>query len=301
MNKTIAVFFGKPEPQTYLSSKPDYFQSYLELTQAVTEKGGELVLVSTQDTYLGDGKFSRAWQYQNGEIIEKGEIQATLVFNKNFFHSDGKVPVFNAEQVDEVCTNKWVTYQTFSEYSPATFLIQNPDELKSALEKIPTQLVVYKPIDGSEGKNVFIQPKEIPLPAEYPFPFIVQEFLDSSSGVPGVINGLHDFRIAMIDGKVAYCYYRTPPQGSYLANVARGGRYALVPEEQIPAEAMTIATIVDAKLAQYPHRFYGVDVAFTPNGVKIIELNSKLGLLPNRDGEVFKNLKEKLAEIFVNY
>lgn len=299
MNTTIAVFFGKPNPKDYLEHKDDYFQAYLDLTQAVEAKGAKLFFISTQDTYLGNGKFSQSWQFQNGQIVESGQIQAELVFNKSFFKADGKVKVFNCEHVDEVCTNKWLTYQLFQQFCPLTFLVHNTQELQTSLQQITTELVVYKPIDGGEGRNVFIQPKIQPLPSEYPFPFLVQEFLDSSQGIPGIIEGMHDFRVAVVDGKVAYSYYRTPPQGSYLANVARGGRYALVPEEKIPTEVMELVRNIDQNFAQCHHRFYGVDVAFTPNGIKIIEMNSKLGLLPNRDGEVFQQLKEELAEIFV--
>ena len=301
MNTTIAVFFGKPNPKEYLEYKDDYFQAYLDLTQAVESKGAHLFFVSTQETYLGGGTFSQSWQFQNGQIVESGQIQAELVFNKSFFKSDGTVKVFNCGHVDEICTNKWLTYKLFQQHCPLTFLVHNDQELQTSLQQISTELVVYKPVDGGEGRNVFIQSKTQPLPAEYPFPFLVQEFLDSTGGVPGIIDGMHDFRVAIVDGQVAYSYYRTPPQGSYLANVARGGRYALVPEEKIPSEVMELVKKIDQNFAHCLHRFYGVDVAFTPNGIKIIELNSKLGLLPNRDGEVFKQLKEKLAEIFISY
>jgi glutathione synthase/RimK-type ligase-like ATP-grasp enzyme len=155
--------------------------------------------------------------------------------------------------------------------------------------------VVVKPVDGEEGKDVFIGPKDSMTGLEPTFPVLVQEFLDSSIGIPGIVEGMHDFRVALFNGEVIYSYYRTPPQGSFLANVSRGGKFEVVPSEKIPQIILDIAKEIDTRFIKYTQRFYGIDFAFTPEGPKIIEMNSKLGLLPNSDHSVFVRLKEKIA------
>jgi glutathione synthase/RimK-type ligase-like ATP-grasp enzyme len=82
--------------------------------------------------------------------------------------------------------------------------------------------------------------------------------------------------------------------------VARGGKFALVNVDKIPTEAIDLVLQIDKELEKYGKRFYGVDLGFTPQGPKIIEMNSRLGLLPNSDGEAFVRLKKKLAQTLVS-
>lgn len=65
--------------------------------------------------------------------------------------------------------------------------------------------------------------------------------------------------------------------------------------EDIPASAREICAKIDAKVSQYPHRIYSVDIALDHDGTwKIIELNSQpgLGMDDYNDGELGKKLFE---------
>ena len=299
--KKVAVFLKLPEITDYPLSKEDYKQSYFELKQEVEKLGMEYFIVRGQVSYAGNGKFTRSWQYdQDQQFHESGEITADVIFDKGEFISDETVPVFNHSFINQVCTDKWMMYTLFPELCPKTILVQTADELVGALNNISTELAVIKPIDGEEGRDVYIDKPNQLLERVYAYPLLVQEFLDSSGGIPGIVEGLHDFRVALVDGEIFYSYVRTPPQGSYLANVARGGTFAMVEPQDVPQAAQEICTVINSKLAEYGHSFYGIDFAFTPDGPRIIEMNSRLGLLPNKDAEVFMRLKQKLAQIFLD-
>lgn len=297
--KKVATFLKLPKITDYPLSKEDYLQSYFELRNQVLEQGMDFYIVRGQQTYSGNGKFSQSWQFTNDrQLVAAGEVTADVIFDKGEFVSDQFSKVFNAAFINDVCTDKWKMYQLFHEYCPATYLVHEQAELQPILAKVSTKLAVIKPVDGEEGQGVYIDLQENLLKNEYVYPVLVQEFLDSSPGIPHIVEGLHDFRVALVDGEIHYSYVRTPPQGSYLANVARGGRFAMVKPADVPQAAQEICKKIHSTMGAYGHSFYGIDFAFTPQGPKIIEMNSRLGLLPNKDSEEFVTLKEKLAEIF---
>jgi glutathione synthase/RimK-type ligase-like ATP-grasp enzyme len=298
--KKIAIFLKEPNITDYPLSKDDYHQSYWELTEEIKKAGGDPYIVRGQVTYLGNGKFSKSWKYDGlDNYVETGELQADVIFDRGEFEPDHTVPVMNPEFVNTICTDKWAMYQLVPQYCPKTFRVESQTELQSALQQLTTELAVVKPIDGQEGKGVVIQPVAEMINVETSYPALVQEFLDSSVGVPGIVEGLHDFRIAMINGEIIYSYFRTPPTGSYLANVARGGKFAMVELDRIPAEMKKIALEIDQKMAEHGPRFYGVDFAMTKEGPRIIEMNSRLGLMPNRDDAAFVRVKQLVAATLV--
>ena len=186
-------------------------------------------------------------------------------------------------------------YQTFSEYCPKTLFIEDEVQLHDALPKLSTERVVFKPFSGSEGTGVLIEKKEFfthDIPS-LQFPGVFSEFLDTSVGVPDIVEGLHDLRLAIFDGEVLYSYFRTPPEGSLLANVSKGGRFEMIEPDTLPKE-------IDSVFSECGHRFYSIDFGYTKDGPKIIEMNSELGLLPNAEHPIFRTLKEKLAEAFMD-
>ncbi len=296
----IAAFLELPLITDYPLSKADYFQSYKELSIEVTKLGAHFYIVRHQSTYRGSGVFEKSWQYDGDRLKETGEVKIDIVYDKGEFVSDSQVKVLNCTYINDLCTNKWQMFEKYQQYCPQTWYIDSNEELHEKLPSVATSIAVIKPIDGEEGTDVYIDTPQNLKSKMYNFPLLLQEFIDTSSGVPGIVDGLHDFRIAILNGEIIYSYYRTPPQGSYLANVAKGGSFALVDPEKIPSQAKQLVLSIDKELEAYGQRFYGIDVGFTPSGPKIIEMNSRLGLLPNSDGEAFVVLKQKLAKTLVS-
>jgi glutathione synthase/RimK-type ligase-like ATP-grasp enzyme len=299
--KKIAVFFETPDPMDYPLSKPDYWAAYSELSQEIKDQGNEMLVVRGQGSYLGEGVFSNSWKIEHNELRQTGRIKVDVVYNKGRFLSDNKVKTFNTQEIVDICLDKWSMYTLLTEFCPKTFFVQDEQQLKNSLSAITTDKAVFKPYKGSEGIGVKIEDKSffVDPPETLSFPAVLSEFLDTSVGVPGIVDGLHDLRVAIFDGEVLYSYYRTPPQGSFLANVAQGGKFEMIEPKRLPHEVVAISKLIDSRFTVSKHRFYSVDFGYTAQGPKIIEMNSEVGLLPNKDHPIFRTLKQKLAQAFV--
>ncbi len=297
---TVGVFL----PEKNITDHPfdvDYYrQSYFELAQEITALGGEMLIVRDAATYLGQGRFTRAWRMLGPEKTEEvTEVKVDMIFDKGEFPLAPDIPIFNHPEINEVCTDKFIMYERFQKFCPLTIRAATSQEYVTALDAIRTDKAVIKPIAGQEGNGIMIaSPTELKNQSPSSFPVVVQEFLDTSAGVPGIVQDYHDLRVALFDGEVIYSYLRTPPPGKLTANVAQGGKFFMVEPRQLPVELFPIIQEIDHTLAHVGHRFYGIDFGITPGGPKIIEMNARLGLLPNQDSPAFVVLKKKLAETF---
>lgn len=282
-------------------TKPEYWTSYSEFVRVIEEMGGSAYFVREQHTFLGNGKFSNSWQIRDGVIVNTGPITADVIFDKGRFASDNMVPVFNDPRVADFCLDKWEMYRQLKKFCPFTVYVENQAELTSALPQISTKSVVFKPVKGAEGIGVKIELREVFESPEVAldFPALVSEFLDTSSGIPGIVAGVHDLRVALFDGEIMYSYVRTPPSGSLLANVALGGDWEMIAISRLPPEVVQIVMEVDQRFSDIPHRFYGVDFGYTKDGPKIIEMNAELGLDMNEDDPIFLTVKERLARVLL--
>lgn len=295
--KKVALFVNHDNPMDYFTAHPEYWDGYSQLYSAILAQGGECFLVNKQESYLGEGRFTQAWIFGKTQLVPAGEQQVDVVLDKGRFISDGKVPVLNVEKVKKICTDKWFMYQQFSKYCPTTFYLHNSQGLETHINDILSEKVVFKPVDGQEGYGVFIESKAELLEKKntLSYPALLQEFLDTSTGIPNIIDGIHDLRVAILNGEIVCVFVRTPAPGSLLANVAQGGSLKAVSIDQLPKEVVDIVREVDKYLADCPYRYYGIDLGYTPQGPKIIEMNCELALFSNDRSPIFTVTKEKLA------
>lgn len=291
-------------PEKNITDHPfdvDYYrQAYFELSQETTALGGEMVIVRDEDTYQGKGLFSRAWKMidpLNYQLL--GPTKIDVLFDKGEFSLPTDLPIFNHPDLNDVCTDKFAMYKHFRKFCPLTLLATNQEEYISALKQIETDKAVIKPLTGQEGIGILIDSTtKLIIEKIETFPVVIQEFLDTSNGVPGIVEGYHDLRVALFDGEIIYSYLRTPPPGKLTANVSQGGKFFMVEAEKLPKEIQPIIQTIDQELAYVGHRFYCIDFGITQNGPKIIEMNARLGLLPNSDSPAFLQVKKLLAKTF---
>ncbi len=276
----IAIYFTDPDADDYPFSDDDYRQAYGVLADLLKERGTASVVVRGQETYLGGNTFNGCWRWNGNDFVrENGRCESSLIFNRGRFAPDGTERMLNDITLNTLCDDKAWTYRTFEEFSPKSLIVRSASEVAAAETLIPSSFVVAKPNEGLGGDGILIGPKEEIL-AEIPsFPYILQEFVDTSGGIPGIAKGMHDFRMVSIDGEVFCVFIREPRKGSYLANVAQGGHIWELAVDRIPDEAMAMFRIVDKELSRFPHRIYCVDVARGKDGRwKLIELNAQAGL-----------------------
>jgi hypothetical protein len=294
MIKRIGVYFSSVKEAEHPLHKEESLRSYGELTQEIERLDGELYILTGKDSYQGGLNFATSQRYQKGQLTDSGSVSVDLIFNKSntIFDTD---KVVNHPDINALCTDKLRTFELFSDISPRTTLVQKAEDLPEALRSVPGSQKVIKPRSRSYAIGVYIGSDEYLLQQPHRFPVLVQEFVDSSAGIPGIVTGVHDMRLVMVDGEVALSVVRTPPAGSLITNVARGGSLHMLAPHQIPPSAMTIASTVDTYMRRFRSRIFSVDMAFTDGGPKLIELNSKPNIWENSRGEPLAEFKRHVA------
>jgi len=153
---------------------------------------------------------------------------------------------------------------------PKTLLTRFPCKAE-LVEKQVGFPCVLKVITGSHGAGVYLcrTPKEFEDLTELissldsKTSMIIQEYISHSEG--------RDLRVIVIGGRVVGAMQRTSTDGSFKANISRGGEGA--PHEvddEMEMLAIQVAKVLDLDIA-------GVDLLFHPDGYKICEANSSPG------------------------
>jgi glutathione synthase/RimK-type ligase-like ATP-grasp enzyme len=283
MRKSLLIFFSGSSLNDPPFDDEEYRNSYVRFAEIVHESGAALYIARGQQTYEGANRFRSGWVWDNGIFKEHaGPIEAELIYNKGeIFEYDEHAIVVNDKEFDLLCRNKSLTIDTFSDLFPVTFTVRNEDEFHEALKKIPSDIAVMKPIDSWGGQGVFIGPKDDVIHAQKPaFPFIVQEFNDTSGGIPGIADGHHDFRLILFDDAVTIALLRIPKKGSFLSNIAQGGSMRFIPHEQIPEGALALFERINDVAKKYGKRIYSMDCGRNTNGLwKLFELNPQPGMI----------------------
>ena len=194
-----------------------------------------------------------------------------------------RVIMVNNRDFKELCADKWLAWQELNSVlpMPKTYLVGERKNLPTILSKIEGDWVVLKPLNGLMGLGIFVGPKNKAVDFEFDqkySQYIAQEFVDTRNGFLGLVEGFHDLRVVMINGKIVWSHLRTPPKGSFKANVAQGGDIKEVAVSQLP-ESIREASLKAAKLflEKYDNPLFSVDFGLTPSGPKVFEINDQIG------------------------
>lgn len=312
--RTVGICFSKSlegtNPLGHIDVKLPVYLRFLELLK---NKGWN-VYVFTRKTYQGKGIFNGAWKFTDGkfEIVDHS-IKADVVYDRTAgvsFPPEGDESIVWVNRIDfkKLAWDKWLARHEIGEYMPQTALAETQKDLYKALAKIDSPWVVLKPFNGLKGIGLFIGPKEeaknFIFPKNYS-KYIVQEFVDTSGGIPGVTRGLHDLRVAIVNGEVVWSHVRVPPEGSYKANAAGGGELTEIDLEKIPKNVLSIVGEVTKKfIVKYDDPIYSIDFGIGKSGKPyIFEINDQIGFpkwgMKNRDNfleNLIRNFDSKLSD-----
>lgn len=305
MSKTIAFFVRNVDAtKEPFSDREYYYYSYQHYLLAFKRAGAEAFFVSGPETYLGKGRFARAWSIDQlsevKDFAKIGEIRADLVFEKGGFR-EYDVPTVTDIRLYPLLTNKAATYAQFSRYQPMSIVCENEEQLKAAVRQLPGETVVVKSPVGNGGKRVYINTKDrLRVPKDETYPLIAQEFIDMSEGVPELASGIHDIRILMTGSKLIGGTLRQPAQGKMHANVSQGGSERFLSVGEIPAEVRELAQEIDSQIEDMP-RFYAIDFAKGKQGWMMVELNARPGLNTRKDaGPLAIDFMNQVADYMVS-
>lgn len=307
MKKTIALFELAIDANKFpFSHREIYYYSHQDFLLAMKRAGADAYFVSGNDTYLGGGKFSKAWTVDHvvEQVIEFREVDgitADLVFDKGGFtgFQGTDIPIVTDHAIRPVMYDKAKINAQFGKFQPRTVLCEDEAALKQAVANMPGEMVVAKNPVGSGGRNVYIAKKtELTIPANETYPLLVQEFIDMSEGVPGIVQGPHDLRILVCGAGIIGATLRQPVSGSLHSNVSQGGSERLLTRDEIPAEVVAMVQEIDATMKGLP-RYYSIDFARGTRQWYLIELNNEPGFFRESNGPLARGFMESLAKYLV--
>ncbi|HCU70744.1 MAG TPA: hypothetical protein DIC35_03230 [Candidatus Moranbacteria bacterium] len=290
--KKVMILFGKSNWQKAKPfSNKEYQYSYEYFYSLCKKNEIQMYRASYQWYDYKNHVFKYAWIYEgeNGNWKKVKNIKPDLIYDKTKARMETyymkeligeNYPFINNQLFTRLIDDKFTTSLIFSDWSKKNWLIKNTSELRDVLPKIKTTKIVIKPLMESGGNGVqVLSKKEALKKACLQETNLVQEFIDSSKGVPNISHSMHDLRIVMVNEKIIYAYIREPKKGSYLANLAQGGSLKIVPKEKLPKSILPIIKSVNEILSSFNPRVFSIDFMFDENKKPwIVELNSMPGL-----------------------
>ncbi len=300
--RSVAVFFDAPARDGYPFTSEEYVESYRQFALLLRGKGARFFVTRGPHAYKGGTTFASGWEYgETGELVAHPEpIVADVIYNKGHLSADRLALVINDPELDALCTDKSRTAELLPEISPHTCIAASAEELDARLAELSTPRIAAKPVDGEGGEGVLIGPKDEVRVSIKKFPYLLQDFIDTDAGIPGIVEGSHDFRMLCVRGKLIQAFVRTPPPGGLLPNVAQGGSTHEVPLDKVPASAIDIFNLVDTRLSGYADRVYSIDLGLHRGKEwKLFELNSRPALFSCARGDGFKRFHGALADVLL--
>ena len=298
----LVILFGKGKLLDYPFNIPEYLESYRDFFRLAQSKFN-IFIVRGVNKYLGRGSFSRGYIFQNGKFKKYNDkISAKVIYDKGDIYSNGGRDwhIVNKQGIKKIAKNKYTSYLLFKKISKPTYLIKSKSDFKRCLKRINTNKAVFKPIYGYEGKGIIIDNKNTLIKKIKKFDGLLQEFIDTSKGIPGICQSYHDLRILIMNGKIIQVYIRIPKKGSLLANVARGGHLKEIGKKLVPSSVLKIVKHIDNKFRKFGQRIYSLDFGLENNKPYLIEINDQPGLPYKKWKMYYHQWHKKLLKTLLN-
>ncbi|MBU0953161.1 MAG: ATP-grasp domain-containing protein [Nanoarchaeota archaeon] len=257
------------------------FNAYHTLTRLAPEYDLRIMLVKPE--WVTGRTCMRAWDLEQQKIVDSISVDAYWDRNclvpqdlKAFKKMQAfrekiatNVPFMDDPRIQKITGDKLETYQVFSKFMPLTFTT-----LVDAKKHLSGK-VVLKPQFGAHGIGVRIE--ELSSVSSLPSGYLVQQFVDSSAGIPGLIEGVSDLRVMILNGSIFDAFLRLPKTG-LITNISQGGTMKRISIKSIPIDVLSIVKEVETKLASLGPRFYSIDFMIGVGKPWIIEMNSQPGI-----------------------
>lgn len=306
-NKKILIYFTKKEvaadPYAHM---PDRREIYWSLFREGRDRGFDMYLGVKPTIHHGGMEFENVLFF-TGEQFELKEERVIFdaIFDrsprKDFPTPDIDAKTLNTLAFKQLANNKDRTYELLREYMPKTFPIASEQDFNSALTQFrPEEMAVFKPVDSFGGKGVIITEARNMTPTLF-VPgkkFILQKFVDTSRGVPGIISGRHDLRIIIMNGTPILLQAREPQPGELRANISQGGRCFEFSYEMAPATLRSIVEKAHPLIdTTFSSPFYSIDFGIDTDGTPyIFEINDQIGF----KGAITGENRKKFCKNFID-
>lgn len=294
----VVVVFDETGAMSSPFDKLEYYHAYSELFRILRDEYDCDAYIARGPEIIGPKQiFSDVWSWDaNDKLIQmQSAVHADVIYDKSlFFVPEKEAVVINSNELKNICFDKLKTQELFEDISPKTEIVHSAEILAEKLLKYDSKVVV-KPIDGARGVGVQVAESDSINIQKVKYPCILQEYLDSSNGIPGITKGFHDLRVIVAGGEIIYSYVRIPKQGTFISNVHQGGELAVVDIASLSETCIEFVKSVDKRLSKYNERLYAIDMILTPSGYRLVELNSQPGVSIYSDSNEQTKYLKKIA------
>lgn len=293
---------GKDQEQPF--SDEELNEAYKFFSEIAQRKGKKLLL-SRFDSY-NNGKLDYAYVFENGSWRRIEDVEFDVVYDKYRFDKETvkvkkeiekNFPVINTFDLEEICKDKFLTYEEFPNHVPPTY-----EPTEENVQKIIEDFgrAVLKPRFDFGGKGIEIVENVSEAENVGKKDYIVQAFVDTTEGIEALnFNGVHDLRIIGVSGEPVLSFVRTQDEG-LISNVSQGGVMEFIDLEDVPESAFELFEEVAERFDEYKPNVFALDIAFDDeNRPWILEVNSKPGLKVYGNEEI-KNRKSVLMNRIID-
>lgn len=313
MKKVLILFKEKNWEEEIFIDDFKYQYSDEIMHDVFLMNGIELYRASYQWFDKNNNIFNYAWTFKYNKWSRCKNIKPDIIFDKTplklKFSSDiqylsNTFSFVNPIEFANLVANKRFLPFLVDKYIKKQINIFDDKDI-DAIKLLNSEKVVIKPAALNRGIEVSILDRkdawEFIYNSKKPYSYIVQEFIDAKNGIPNIMKGVHDLRVVMLDKKIIHTYYRTPPQGSLLANIALGGSKEFLDIDLLPKSILEIIDYVNNVFSSFKNIHYSVDFMFDENERPwIIEFNAHPGMLfKPKDKKIAENVYRNLVDLFL--
>lgn len=234
-----------------------------------------------------DGEvFQSYWEFENEVwryveavltptvVLDKTELDFALLPKK--MQLSEKYLVINPWELDLLASDKLLTETAFSEYAIPSRMVRTRAEALTAMDELGGDEFVYKPRLGHGGKGIQFCTRDSAQELPNDTLALMQPVIDTSAGIPGICDSIHDLRIVWIDDEPKVAFVRFPAPGGRLCNLSQGGSAKEVPLADLPQSLLPIFEGLRTKLSRFHSVMYSTDFFFDAAGTPyLIEINTK--------------------------
>lgn len=286
--KTVLFLFGKELGDKKLFTDHKYQKSYEMLYEMAEKKDLRFCRAAYQWYDRQKNIFPYAWTYENRRWKKLKNVKPDLIYDKTKLTASCQLlkeklgkhhRIINDPDFTLLAGHKLYTSLLLPEFFKKYYKVETRAQLEKAVKKIPGRKIVLKPAIGSGGDEIIIVDSAKWKSVKIKKPMLVQEFIDSSGGIEGITKGMHDLRLVFINDELIYAYTRIPARGSYLANVAQGGKMFIVEKRDLPENVRPLVKEVQKTFNIFHPKIYTIDLMFDKKKRPwIVEMNTMPGV-----------------------
>lgn len=271
---------------SYVSATQNYIDSQLLLQECFANEWIQLVRIAPNGFDKQRQVFTKYALYTKEvyKVVDE-EIRIDVVWNRSVHNSSliymlWSFLVCPSPQFSALSDDKLQQYTLLKKHQSRTVLFHNFIISQSVQDSFG-DMVVLKPRFWSWGVDVQLFKKQDLLNEKDRFMnlkkrMLVQEYIDSSGGIPWLVIGKHDLRVVLLWNTIDHLTVRQPSDSKeFRSNVAVWWTETIFPCEALPKELEKLILVLQERL-QLSHELCSLDFSYSTEEKRwyCIEINA---------------------------